>query len=185
MRKLSFFLVVVGMFLLFSSSLWAGADAPGDCPSCEPFGMQTFSGKRAAPPFTLKTLDGNKVSLDQMLTGKPLFLFFWGTWCDSCKDDMVLLRQFVEGKQDSISFYTVVVDGERESKARRIMEKMKLNLPSLLIYKEDVIDTYEIRMIPTVYLIDQNGFLAGRAIGPRDWLKPLAWSAVREVLNLH
>jgi len=65
------------------------------------------------------------------------------------------------------------------------MEKLKVTLPSLLIYKEKVIDTYEIRMIPTVYLIDREGFLAGRSVGPRDWAKPLAWSAVREVLNIH
>jgi thiol-disulfide isomerase/thioredoxin len=184
MKKMSLVLLVAGLTLAFFSPPWAVAGTPGECPSCEPFGMQRFTNKTEAPAFTLKSMDGTQVALNQ-LRGKPLFLFFWGTWCGSCKDDMVLIKQFIEGKKDLISFYTVVVDGEREKKARNIMEKLKLNLPTLLIYKEKVIDTYEIRMIPTVYLIDQEGFLAGRSVGPRDWSKPLAWSAVQEVLNIH
>jgi thiol-disulfide isomerase/thioredoxin len=184
MKKMSLGLLVAGMTLAFFSPLWAGTESPAGCPSCESFGMQTFPGKMEAPAFTLKSLDGTQVSLSQ-LRGKPVFLFFWGTWCDSCKEDMVLLRQFIEGKKDLISFYTVVVDGERDKKARQILEKLKVNLPSLLIYKEKVIDTYEIRMIPTVYLIDREGFLAGRSVGQRDWAKPLAWFAVQEVLNIH
>jgi len=184
MKKLSLVMLVAGMTLFFISLPWAGAGTPGECPSCEPFGMQRFTGKKEAPAFTLKSLDGIQVTLDQ-LRGKPLFLFFWGTWCDSCKEDMALLKEFAEAKKDLLSFYTVVVDGEREKKARQIMEKLKVKLPTLLIYKEKVIDTYEIRMIPTVYLIDQEGFLAGRSVGPRDWCKPLAWSAVQEVLNIH
>jgi thiol-disulfide isomerase/thioredoxin len=184
MKKTGLVILVAWMALAVVSPPRAGAQTQGECPSCEPFGMQRFTNKREAPAFTLKSMDGTQVTLSQ-LSGKPLFLFFWGTWCESCKDDMVLLRQFVEGKQNLISFYTVVVDGEREKRARQIMEKLKLKLPTLLIYKEKVIDTYEIRMIPTVYLIDQEGFLAGRSVGPRDWSKPLAWSAVQEVLNIH
>ena len=184
MKKMRLVLLIAGVTLAFFSPPWARAQTPTGCPSCEPFGMQTFPGKKEAPPFTLKSMDGTQVSLSQ-LRGKPVFLFFWGTWCDSCKEDMVLLKQFVEAKKDLLSFYTVVVDGERDKKARQILEKLKVNLPSLLIYKEKVIDTYEIRMIPTVYLIDREGFLAGRSIGPRDWSKPLAWSAVQEVLNIH
>jgi thiol-disulfide isomerase/thioredoxin len=184
MKKMGLVILVTWIALAVVSPPRAGTQTPGECPSCEPFGMQRFTNKREAPAFTLKSMDGTQVTLNQ-LRGKPLFLFFWGTWCESCKDDMVHLRQFVEGKKDLISFYTVVVDGEREKRARQIMEKLKVKLPTLLIYKENVIDTYEIRMIPTVYLIDQEGFLAGRSIGPRDWFKPLAWSAVQEVLNIH
>jgi thiol-disulfide isomerase/thioredoxin len=184
MKKMGLVIFAAGLVFVFFASTRAWAETQKECPSCEPFGMQRFASKKEAPAFTLKSMDGTQVSLNQ-LRGKPLFLFFWGTWCESCKDDMVLLRQFVEGKKDLISFYTVVVDGEREKKARQIMEKLKLNLPTLLIYKEKVIDTYEIRMIPTVYLIDQEGFVVGRSVGPRDWCKPLAWSAVREVLNIH
>ena len=183
MKKMWFLLILTGMALL-PSPPWAGALTPAECPSCEDFGMQLFPGKKEAPPFTLKSMDGTQVTLDQ-LRGKPVILFFWGTWCDSCKEDIVLIQKFAEGKRDLITFYTVVVDGEREKRAQQIMAKLKVNLPSLLIYKEKVIDAYEIRMIPTTYVIDQDGFLLGRSIGPRDWSKPQAWSAVKEILSIH
>ncbi len=184
MKKMCFLLFLSGMSLILAAPPWAGAVTPAECPSCEDFGMQLFPAKKEAPPFTLKSLDGTQVTLDQ-LKGKPLLLFFWGTWCESCKDEMGPFQKFTEGKRDLITIYTVVVDGEREKRARQILEKLKVNLPTLLIYKEKVIDTYEIRMIPTTYVIDSNGFLLGKGVGPRDWSKPQAWSAIKELVGIH
>lgn len=37
------------------------------------------AGKKLAPDFTVKTLDGKTVSL-KSFRGKPLFLNFWSSW---------------------------------------------------------------------------------------------------------
>ncbi|SVC75432.1 uncharacterized protein METZ01_LOCUS328286, partial [marine metagenome] len=39
---------------------------------------------KPAPPFELQTLDGTKVDLAS-LSGKPVVLNFWSTWCEPCK----------------------------------------------------------------------------------------------------
>lgn len=178
-------LFALASFLPCSITLWAASPpSPSSCPSCPDFGVQQPPGKKEAPPFTLKGLDGNQTTLNQF-KGKPVFLFFWGTWCDACKEDIVLLEKFVDGKKDQITFLTVLVDGEREKKARQIIQKLKITLPVLLVFKESIIDDYQIRMIPQVVLIDRDGMLVGKVIGQRDWCNPLAWSATTELLCLH
>lgn len=129
-------------------------------------------------------MDGTQVALNQV-KGKPALLFFWGTWCDACKEDIVLLQKFAEGKKDQLSFFAILVDGEREKRGRDIISKLKITLPVLLVTKEKILDNYEIRMIPSAYLIDRDGFLAGKIIGQRDWCAPIAWSATKELLSLH
>jgi thiol-disulfide isomerase/thioredoxin len=164
--------------------LAATTPSPSDCPSCSSFGVQRFPAKKEAPPFTLKSLDGGFTTLSTY-RGKPVLLFFWGSWCESCKEDIVLLEKFAEGKKDQISIFTVVVDGEREKRIRQIAEKYKITLPVLMVFKEKVIDTYEIRMVPMVVVINQEGFMVGKIIGQRDWSKPEAWSVVKELCGLH
>jgi len=172
---------LTGCFLLCPvSTSWTQSD----CPSCPSFGVQRFPEKKEAPAFTLKSLDGNSVALSQF-KGKPVLFFFWGTWCEACKEDIVLLEKFAERTKDCVTVVTVVVDGEREKRARQIVSKLKITLPVLLICKENVIDTYEIRMIPTVIFVDQEGFLIGKAVGQRDWSGPTAWSVTKELLKLN
>ncbi len=173
--------LLTGCFMFHSlPSPWAQSD----CPSCPSFGVQTFPDKKQAPPFTLKSLDGNSVALNQF-KGKPLLLFFWGTWCEACKEDIVLLEKFAERVKDHVTVVTVVVDGEREKRAKQIVSKLRLTLPVLLICKENVIDTYEVRMIPMAVLVDQGGSIMGKIVGQRDWSGPAAWSVTRELLNLN
>jgi thiol-disulfide isomerase/thioredoxin len=187
-KELSFFILGLCSVFFFASSvspLWAAATPSStDCPSCNSFGVQRPTAMKAAPPFALKGLDGTSTSL-AALRGKPVLLFFWGTWCESCKEDILLLQKFAEGKKDQVSIITIVVDGEREKRARQIVDKLKITLPVLMILKEKVIDTYEIRMIPMAVVINQEGLLMGKIIGERDWQKPEAWCVVKELCNLN
>ena len=180
MHVLTIAFLTGGLLLYPVPTSWAQSD----CPSCPSFGVQRFPEKKEAPPFTLKSLDGNSVALSQF-KGKPLLLFFWGTWCEACKEDIVLLEKFAERAKDCVTVVTVVVDGERDKRARQIVSKLKLTLPVLLIYKENVIDTYEVRMIPMAVLVDQGGSLLGKTVGQRDWSGPVAWSVVKELLKLN
>jgi peroxiredoxin len=185
MRKRIVLCVMTAVLVSFAiPSLRSPRAAEAPCPSCPSFGVQRFPDNKEAPPFSLKSLEGNMCSLTD-LRGKPVLLFFWGSWCDACKEDIVLLEKFAQGKKDQFTTITIVVDGEREKKIRKIKKDYKLTLPVLLILKEKVIDTYEIRMVPQVVFISREGCMLGKAIGQRDWSKPEAWSTVKELFGLN
>ncbi len=46
-----------------------------------------------APPATLVTLDGERISTPQ-LRGEVVILAFWATWCEPCHEELALLSAY-------------------------------------------------------------------------------------------
>ncbi len=154
-------------------------------PSCSSFGIQRFPEKKESPPFSLKSLDGNQISLKEF-KGKPALLFFWCTWCPACKEDMVLLEKFFIGKKEQLTILLIAIDGEREKKIREIIKEKKITLPVLLVLKEKIMEDYGIRgWVPQIFLIDREGLMVGKIVGQRDWTASEAEPCLREIFSLH
>ena len=152
-------------------------------PSCPSFGVQRFLEKKEAPPFSLKSLDGNQISLKDF-KGKPVLLFFWVTWCPACKEDMILLEKFFIGKKDQLTILLLAIDGDREKKVRQIIKENKITFPVLLVLKEKVLENYGIRgWVPQIFLIDREGLMVGKIVGQRDWTSPEAEPCLREIFS--
>jgi len=153
-------------------------------PSCNSFGVQRYQEKREAPAFSLKSLDGKQINLSDF-KGKPVLIFFWATWCASCKEDILLLEQFSVGKRDQLAFLLIAIDGERKKAVQKIVNEKKMTLPVLLLLKEKVMDQYGVRgWVPQAFLIDQEGMLVGKMVGQRNWFSAEAWSCVQELFAL-
>jgi cytochrome oxidase Cu insertion factor (SCO1/SenC/PrrC family) len=74
--------ILVGMATWLSPCLQvarAASPSQQECPSCNSFGIQRSQEKKEAPTFSLKSLDGNQVSLSDF-RGKPVLITFWATW---------------------------------------------------------------------------------------------------------
>jgi thiol-disulfide isomerase/thioredoxin len=128
MKKGLFLLLTVfgtASFFMPSVSPVRAAAPPSPSDICESFGVQMFPTKREAPPFTLKRLDGGSTTLSEC-RGKPVVLFFWGTWCEACKEDILLFEKLANGKKDQAYFLTVLVDGERKKGAGRLLKSSRL-----------------------------------------------------------
>jgi peroxiredoxin len=154
-----------------------------DCPSCASFGVQRLSEKKEAPFFNLRRIDGTFVNLRD-LRGKPAILFFWATWCPSCKEEIGLFEKFLKDKSDQLAIYTLVIDGESEKAVHRTIQKYTIGLPVLLDVKEKIARTYGVKMVPCTYLVSREGLMLGTVVGQRDWSSPEAWCAIREIFGL-
>jgi len=151
--------------------------------ACESFGIRRFETRKEAPSFSLKDLNGKQISLNEY-KWKPLLLFFWGSWCLACKEDIALLEKFFERNRGHLEILTIAIDGEKEKRVKNVVKDQQITLPVLLDKKEMVARTYGVRMIPTAFLINREGMLEGMIVGQRDWCSQEAHSAVKELLGL-
>jgi peroxiredoxin len=180
-----FFLIVLGTAITVIQPLQAKDPSLtlGKASVCESFGVQRFQARKEASPFSLKDLNGMQISLNEF-KGKPLLLFFWGSWCGACKEDIVLLEKFFERNRGQFEILTIAIDGEKEKRVRNVVKDHRVTLPVLLDQKEQVARTYGVRMIPTAFLINRDGWVEGMIVGQRNWCGPEALSAIKELLGL-
>lgn len=73
-----------GVALVMSSAL-QGADAEAEADALQ-------VGTRA-PPVTLTTVDGTRISSADLL-GSVVILTFWATWCSPCREELPLLSRY-------------------------------------------------------------------------------------------
>ena len=145
--------------------------------------INPIRGDKRVPDFFLKDLTGKKVEIKQY-KGKIIFLNFWATWCGPCKEEMpsleVLHRQF---KGENFVLMTISVDYEGLIPVREFLNKQRYTFPVLLDPNGEVLDLFEVKGIPTTFIIDKRGRVIGRAIGPRDWKSPEVFSLIKLLIE--
>ena len=126
-----------------------------------------------APDFTLPNAAGKKVSLKDY-RGKVVFLNFWATWCESCRDEMPSMeRLYKEFKGKGLEIVAVNVKEKRQD-ALAFAKELKLTYPVLLDPEGEVGLLYGAFGLPVTYLIDRKGVVLARLWGPADWHSPAA-----------
>src|SRR4030042_294631 len=73
-----------------------------------------------APDFTLKTIDGQEITLSK-LKGKVVLLDFWATWCGPCRESIPHLIQLYKAYREKgfeVIGMSVNKEDERESVSR-------------------------------------------------------------------
>ncbi len=124
---------------------------------------------KKAPNFKLEDLYGKEVELHSF-KGKVILLIFWATWCGPCKKEMPSMEALYQQlKHQDFILLGISVDYERKGKVKEFIEKNGFSFPILLDPKLQVYYLYEIEVIPTAILIDKQGGIIGKAVGPRDW----------------
>jgi DsbE subfamily thiol:disulfide oxidoreductase len=125
----------------------------------------------AAPEFTGVDMDGRKVSLKDF-RGKVVFLNFWATWCDGCRDEMPSMEKlYREFKGKGFEVVAVNVKDKRPD-ALAFYKKLQLTYPVVMDPEGEVGLLYGAFGLPASYLIDRNGTVLGRMWGPADWYSP-------------
>jgi cytochrome c biogenesis protein CcmG/thiol:disulfide interchange protein DsbE len=128
---------------------------------------------RAAKDFQL-TLDGKPVRLSQDLHGKVVVLNFWATWCEPCVEEAPSLNVLQEwmasnggmvlgvnaGINDSLDAYTT------------FLTKYGIVYPTYFDSSQRIAANYGTIMYPETYVIDRQGRIDRKIIGPQDWASP-------------
>jgi peroxiredoxin len=130
--------------------------------------MQEMKNRPLAPDFTLANADGKKLSLKDF-RGKVVFLNFWATWCETCREEMPSMeRLYREFRTKGLEVVAVNVQ-DKQPDALALAKELKLSYPILMDSKGETGQSYGAFGLPASYLIDRNGVMVARLWGPADW----------------
>jgi cytochrome c biogenesis protein CcmG/thiol:disulfide interchange protein DsbE len=125
---------------------------------------------KPAPDFNLPDLNEKTVRLSDY-RGKVVFLNFWATWCKPCREEMpsmeVLYKNF-----EKDGFVVLAVSIDRVTTKKDIppfVKGLNLTFPILVDSWGQTDKRYKLLGVPETYIIDQEGILREKIIGPRDW----------------
>lgn len=134
-----------------------------------------YSGSRptrigtAAPDFTVKD-DARSVSLHD-LKGKIVVLNFWATWCPPCVEEMPSLVSLQSKMKDQVTVLAVSVDVD-EGAYKKFLKDHGVNLLTVRDPDQKSNTLYGTFKYPETYVIDRNGVVRRKFIGPVDWTSP-------------
>jgi len=127
--------------------------------------------------FTLPMADGKTFRLSEH-HGKMVFLNFWATWCEPCKEEMPAMERLWRAHQGQ-GFVMVGVSLDSNPKVvPPFIAQYKLTFPIALDSKMEVANTYGVRALPTSFIVDREGRMTALALGPRPWDNDAAHSLV-------
>jgi peroxiredoxin len=127
-----------------------------------------IAGKNA-PDFKLPDLDGKITALSDF-KGKVVFLNFWATWCKPCEEEMPSMQMLYDDlKDEDFEMLAVSLDSKGPGVTREFAKKYGLTFPILHDRKGKVKEIYKTTGVPETFIIDQNGIIAEKVRGPRDW----------------
>ncbi|HSS61818.1 MAG TPA: redoxin domain-containing protein [Candidatus Limnocylindrales bacterium] len=122
--------------------------------------QQSAGGKAAA--FTLTSTDGTRMSLAD-LTGKPLVINFWATYCPPCKAEMPLLARMV-GPQSGARL-VLVNEGDTREATIAFLDGLGIHQSALLDSDLKVGHSYGIFMFPMTIFVRADGTIDRRQVG--------------------
>ena len=130
------------------------------------FGGLLVMMQRSAPPlpaFELATLDGTPVTL-AALSGRPMVLNLWATWCPPCRREMPVLEE-AQAKYPGVAF-VLVNQGEDRGTIRDYLDAAGLELDHVLLdpHSRAMLDTGT-RGLPTTLFFSAEGRLVDTHMG--------------------
>ena len=123
--------------------------------------VQQIAVGKEAPDFTLQSMDGKEVRLSDY-KGKKVYLKFWASWCGPCKKSMPELMELAAKPDRDFEILSVIAPGIQGEKTveqfpQWFQDQGYKDIPVLYDTKATTFQAYQIRSIPTEYLIDSQG----------------------------
>ncbi|MCX7985056.1 MAG: TlpA family protein disulfide reductase [Bacteroidetes bacterium] len=120
---------------------------------------------KKAPNFQLYDADGKMYELSK-LRGKVVVLNFWATWCPPCRAEIPdFISVYSKYKEKGVEFIGIALDKEGWKPVKNFVSRAGINYP-IVLGTPQVVQAYGgIEAIPTTFIVDKEGNIAGHRVG--------------------
>jgi cytochrome c biogenesis protein CcmG/thiol:disulfide interchange protein DsbE len=120
-----------------------------------------------APVYGAVTMQGDSVDLTAY-KGSVVLLNVWATWCIPCRREVPELQALHQQYEaEGLRVLGVSIDGgDADADVSGFMSDFKMTYTVLRDPAERVLSTFRIVGVPASYLIDREGIVRWRTIGP-------------------
>ena len=127
------------------------------------------------PPVRVTTFDNLTLNTtDTGLSGKVILINFWASWCNPCASEAAVLEQAWEQYQPGGKVVFLGIDYvDTEPEARAYLTKYGVTYPNGPDLGTVASTAFRITGVPETYIIDRQGKLAYKQIGPFQSLQDI------------
>ena len=166
MKKIKFF-ILAGCLALFIT-------ACGESP------VATVG--KQAPDFDTVDLKGDVWSLSK-LKGQVVFLNFWATWCPPCREEMPSMERLY-AKLPKEKFEMIALFNKDDPAAvKNFVAKLGITFPILSDEYNFAGTKYGLNGLPETFIIDKQGVIQEKYIGPVEWDSPEIVEMLTKYIN--
>jgi thiol-disulfide isomerase/thioredoxin len=130
-----------------------------------------FRAGEQAPAFTTQLADGSQVALSD-LKGKYVLLQFWGSWCGPCRQENPhLVELYQKYHPNGFEIFSIGIERNPDAWQKAIQRDgmvWKYHSTDLQEFDGPIARLFNVRSIPTTFLINPEGSIMGVSLSPEE-----------------
>ncbi|WP_059049870.1 TlpA family protein disulfide reductase [Paenibacillus senegalimassiliensis] len=121
----------------------------------------------ALPAFELAAIRSGDELLNTSDLDGPILYSFWASWCQYCQKEIPYIDSLYSEYSDEIAFISVnVTPDDSVEGARTFTEEHDLQMPAYFDLDGMASNSLGVLAVPTVVLVDREGRIVEKLIGP-------------------
>ncbi|AUX26926.1 thiol:disulfide interchange protein tlpA [Sorangium cellulosum] len=150
------------------------AERPG-----RPFAYERLDGTRPVPDAAFERPDGTSLH-PGALRGRPVLLHFWATWCAPCRAELPRLLELGRELEEAGGLQLVAVSVDESWEVVRAFFGGEVPPGVVRAGSPAVQRRFGVSTLPDTFLVEEDGTMALRFTGARDWRAPEARALLME-----
>jgi peroxiredoxin len=137
---------------------------------------------KPAPKFDTINMQGDVWSLSKQ-KGQVVFVNFWATWCAPCREEMPSMqRLYVKLPKDKFKM-VALFNRDKPEVVNNFVAKLGITIPILDDQQNIIGEKYGLTGLPETFIIDKQGVIREKYIGPKEWDSPEVIALLTNYIN--
>jgi cytochrome c biogenesis protein CcmG, thiol:disulfide interchange protein DsbE len=137
-----------------------------------------------APNFHAVSLSSNQPATMADYRGKVLLLNIWATWCEPCRVEMPAIQRLTRKFAGTdFRLVSVSIDKDDSTVVNRFARELGLTFEILQDRSGAIQQAYQTTGFPETFVIDRDGTIVKKVIGPAEWDSPVNETLLRRLVD--